>query len=95
MGATPTGSAIGYPVKNLQAATGAALTGAQPTILANDVGYIATIQIGSTQKPFRMLIDSGSADTWVASSSCTACGTKHQSESTTFKPSTNKFTITY
>ncbi|KAE8237008.1 hypothetical protein A4X13_0g8953 [Tilletia indica] len=107
MGATPTGSAIGYPVKNLQAATGAALTGAQPTtadqslgldIEANDVGYIATIQIGSTQEPFRMLIDSGSADTWVASSSCTACGTKHQrlgAESTTFKPSTNKFTITY
>ncbi|KAE8214677.1 hypothetical protein CF327_g1951 [Tilletia walkeri] len=107
MGTSTNGSAIGYPVKNLDAATGAALTGAQPTtaeqslgldIEANDVGYIATIQIGSTQKPFRMLIDSGSADTWVASSSCTACGTKHQrlgAESTTFKPSTNKFAITY
>ncbi|KAE8225421.1 hypothetical protein CF319_g1829 [Tilletia indica] len=107
MDTSTNGSAIGYPVKNLDAATGAALTGAQPTtaeqslgldIEANDVGYIATIQIGSTQKPFRMLIDSGSADTWVASSSCTACGTKHQrlgAESTTFKPSTNKFAITY
>ncbi|KAE8267459.1 hypothetical protein A4X09_0g4886 [Tilletia walkeri] len=103
MGATPTGSAIGYPVKNLQAATGAALTGAQPTtadqslgldIEANYVGYIAAIQIGSTQKPFRMLIDSGSADSWVASSSCTACGTKHQRHGFRFRIPPRSVTFT-
>ncbi|CAD6907031.1 unnamed protein product [Tilletia controversa] len=105
---SPNATGAGYPVKDLDAATSAALTGAQPTtaeqslgldIEANDVGYIATIQIGSNQKPFRMLVDSGSADTWVASSTCTACGTKHQrlgaDASTSFKPSSNKFTITY
>ncbi|KAK0522991.1 hypothetical protein OC835_006393 [Tilletia horrida] len=106
--AAPNSSDAGYPIKNLEVATSAAVTGAQPTtaeqslgldIEANDVGYIATIQIGSNHKPFRMLIDSGSADTWVASSSCTACGSKHQrlgtDTSSTFKPTSNKFSITY
>jgi len=102
------GGEAGYPLKNLQAATSASITGAQPStaeqslgldIEANDVGYIATIQIGSNHKPFRMLIDSGSADTWVASSSCTECGNDHQrlgpDASSTFSSTGNKFQITY
>lgn len=67
-------------------------------IEANDVGYVATVQIGSNKLPFKMLIDSGSADTWVPLAPCSACN-NHQklgpSTSTTFKASTKKFSITY
>ncbi|KAK0548188.1 hypothetical protein OC846_004578 [Tilletia horrida] len=98
----------GYPVKNLQAATTASITEPERVtaeqslglaIEANDVGYIATIQVGSNQQPFRMLIDSGSADTWVPSSTCSVCGSLHTKlgpdTSKTFRSTSNKFTITY
>lgn len=48
---------------------------------------------------FLYQIDSGSADTWVASTACTQCGDSHQklgkSFSSSFKASTKKFSITY
>ncbi|CAE7065707.1 unnamed protein product [Rhizoctonia solani] len=37
---------------------------------ANDVGYIATFQIGTPPRDFRFLMDSGSADMWVPSEEC-------------------------
>lgn len=43
-------------------------------IEANDIGYFAKVQIGSQNQAFNMLVDSGSADTWVTGSSCSNCG---------------------
>lgn len=69
-------------------------------IEANDVGYIASFTIG-TAGTFNLLIDSGSADTWVASTMCTNCSKAHKklgiSTSKSFKgirPQKN-FSITY
>lgn len=36
----------------------------------NDVGYFATFQIGTPPRDFRLLVDSGSADTWVGAETC-------------------------
>ncbi|SNX84309.1 related to extracellular aspartic proteinase [Melanopsichium pennsylvanicum] len=68
-------------------------------IESNDIGYVATIQIGSQNTTFRMLIDSGSADTWVPKSTCDACGSTHQqlgpNNSDTFKALSTPFSIQY
>ncbi|KAJ7106481.1 aspartic peptidase A1 [Mycena crocata] len=39
-------------------------------IEANDIGYLATILLGTPARPFRMLVDSGSADMWVGGEQC-------------------------
>jgi len=42
------------------------------SIEANDVGYFVDVKIDGSS--FKMLIDSGSSDTWVTGSSCNNCG---------------------
>ncbi|KAG9074932.1 hypothetical protein FS749_013460, partial [Ceratobasidium sp. UAMH 11750] len=37
---------------------------------ANDVGYIATLQLGTPPRNFNLLMDSGSADMWVGGEAC-------------------------
>ena len=37
---------------------------------ANDVGYIATVQMGTPPRDFKLLMDSGSADLWVGAEQC-------------------------
>ncbi|KAJ1041123.1 hypothetical protein NDA10_004325 [Ustilago hordei] len=68
-------------------------------IESNDIGYVADIQIGSQNETFRMLIDSGSADTWVPSTACQACGGTHRklgkSTSDTFVGLKTPFSIQY
>ncbi|SPO25886.1 related to extracellular aspartic proteinase [Ustilago trichophora] len=68
-------------------------------IESNDIGYVATIEIGSQNQTFRMLIDSGSADTWVPSTACQACGSTHaklgSSDSDTFTSLSTPFSIQY
>ncbi|KAJ9479187.1 putative Saccharopepsin (putative) [Pseudozyma hubeiensis] len=68
-------------------------------IESNDIGYVATIEIGSQNQTFRMLIDSGSADTWVPSTACQACGSSHtqlgSSNSDSFKSLSTPFSIQY
>ncbi|CAO1626509.1 unnamed protein product [Sympodiomycopsis kandeliae] len=69
-------------------------------IEANDVGYVAVFDIG-TAGGFRLLVDSGSADTWVASTSCKGCSQQHKklgkSTSSSFQSISPKkpFSITY
>ena len=40
------------------------------TARGNDIGYLATIQIGTPPRDFHLLMDSGSADMWVGSENC-------------------------
>jgi len=76
--------ASGIPEIDVTAAASGGLTLANaPTandslgldIEANDVGYIATVQIGTPPTNFNFLMDTGSADMWVGSESCTTQGT--------------------
>ncbi|KAJ7284664.1 aspartic peptidase domain-containing protein [Mycena rebaudengoi] len=39
-------------------------------IEANDIGYLATLRIGTPPQDFRLLVDSGSADMWVGGERC-------------------------
>lgn len=36
----------------------------------DDVGYIATVQMGTPPREFNLLMDSGSADLWVGAEGC-------------------------
>lgn len=106
--ASTAANANGYPKVMLEAANSNGLQAAKTVtvsntlglaIEANDVGYITTVQIGSNNTNFRMLIDSGSADTWIASTSCTGCGSSHQklgkSISSTYSKTSTSFSIQY
>lgn len=83
----PATNSNGYPSAALAAANSNGVQSAKAVttngslgldIEANDVGYIATIQIGSNHTDFRMLIDSGSADTWIPVATCSNCGKSHK-----------------
>jgi len=43
-------------------------------IVANDVGYLATIQMGTPPQDYSILMDSGSADLWVGAENCQSLG---------------------
>jgi hypothetical protein len=74
-------------------------------IEANDIGYIGTAQIGTPPRDFRFLMDSGSADLWVGSETCTNsdtggdCGTSHTflgpRSSSSFIDTQEAFAVTY
>lgn len=102
----------GFPQAGLDAAIAGDLTPANtPTannslgldIEANDVGYVATVQMGTPPTNYSILMDSGSADFWVASISCQSdaggdCG-KHvplgSTTSSSFQASNQPFQVTY
>ncbi|RDX57523.1 acid protease [Lentinus brumalis] len=72
-------------------------------IEAQDVGYIATIQMGTPATDFKILMDSGSADLWVGSETCVSeaggdCG-NHQflgpNGSSSFTNTNKQFEVTY
>ncbi|KGB77646.2 endopeptidase [Cryptococcus deuterogattii R265] len=70
------------------------------TIYSNDIGYLCEVQIGTPPQSFLMLMDTGSADTWVPSTECLPqnCG-NHLSlganVSSTFQKSNRTFEVTY
>lgn len=106
-----TGTGSGVSALDIQAAENGGLTHAkQPTanntlglaIDADDVGYIATIQIGTPPQNFNILMDSGSADFWVGSESCQSrqgtCGNHTflgSKSSSSFVQSNQNFNVTY
>jgi len=63
-----------------------------------DIGYLATVQMGTPPQNYLILMDSGSADLWVASEDCKDCG-QHQTlgtqSSSTFTDSGSPFSVTY
>ncbi|CAO1635045.1 unnamed protein product [Parajaminaea phylloscopi] len=100
---------LGFPTAALKASENSGLiVAASPNtegslaldIEANDVGYIAEFSIG-TAGGFKLLVDSGSADTWVPSTVCSNCSTVHhklgKSTSKSFKAITpqQSFSIAY
>ncbi|KAI0955975.1 hypothetical protein AcV7_006503 [Taiwanofungus camphoratus] len=107
-----TGGGPGISQIDVQAAENGGLTNANaPTannslgldIEANDVGYIATVQMGTPPADFKLLMDSGSADMWVASENCQSqgggnCGnhsTLGTQSSSTFTDTGKQFEVTY
>ncbi|WFD29828.1 hypothetical protein MSPP1_000841 [Malassezia sp. CBS 17886] len=48
------------------------------SIEANDIGYFATVEIGSSNKKYTMLVDSGSSDTWITGTQCGSCGSSQR-----------------
>ncbi|CAE6462297.1 unnamed protein product [Rhizoctonia solani] len=70
---------------------------------ANDIGYLATLQLGTPPRDFRLLMDSGSADMWVGGETCQSqagggCGNHAflgAKSSTSFKSAGRIFQVTY
>jgi len=64
-----------------------------------DTSYFGTIAIGTPAKSFNVILDTGSADLWLASSNCyTGCGsvpTYDSSSSTSFRNLSTPFSIKY
>ncbi|EGG09114.1 aspartic peptidase A1 [Melampsora larici-populina 98AG31] len=73
------------------------------SIEANDVGYFAEIGIGTPPTKFKLILDSGSSDTWVPLPECVNIddsrkGCNHATlnrESSTLRLTSDNFTITY
>ncbi|KIJ66675.1 hypothetical protein HYDPIDRAFT_85493 [Hydnomerulius pinastri MD-312] len=105
------GTGAGVSPLDIQAANNGGLTAAnQPTtnnslglnIEADDVSYIATIQIGTPARDFKMLMDSGSADFWVGGENCQSqqggCGNHTflgTQSSSSFVGSNQQFQVSY
>ncbi|KAF8969251.1 aspartic peptidase A1 [Flammula alnicola] len=72
-------------------------------IEAQDVGYLATVQMGTPPRNFLILMDSGSADLWVGAENCQSqagggCGNHvflGAQSSSTFTDTGNPFSVTY
>ncbi|KAL8243800.1 hypothetical protein R6Q59_010058 [Mikania micrantha] len=65
-----------------------------------DYSYISQVQIGSSEKEMWMLVDSGSANTWVMGSNCTtsACANHNvfgAADSTSLQPTNNPWAVSY
>lgn len=107
------GTGAGVSQVDLDAAVNGGLTAADAPaafdslgldIEANDVGYIATVQIGTPPRDFKILMDSGSADFWVAAEGCQkdvggACSAQHTelgaTSSSSFVDTKKPFSVTY
>ncbi|EGG09113.1 uncharacterized protein MELLADRAFT_34629 [Melampsora larici-populina 98AG31] len=97
----------GFPESSFHALNNSTITTADhPTaknsiglsIEANDVGYLAEIYIGTPPKKFRVILDSGSADTWCRNSKNPALGCNHPAlnvDSSTLHITDTKFNVSY
>jgi hypothetical protein len=109
--AATNGTGAGVSSLDIQAATNGGLTAANPpttnnslglSIEADDVGYVATIQIGTPPQNFNLLMDSGSADFWVGGENCQSqqggCGNHTflgTQSSSSFVQNNQQFQVTY
>jgi len=107
-GTSASGGGSGVSPIDIQAAEGNGLTAAnKPTsnntlgldIEADDVSYIATVQIGTPPQNFNVIMDSGSADFWVGSEQCQDCSSNAtllgSQGSSSFVASNQQFEVQY
>lgn len=111
VGNSTTDGGQGFSQVDLDAQNNGGLTAAvNPTasnslgldIEANDVGYIATVQVGTPSQDFKILMDSGSADFWIGAENCQSvlggCGNHTflgANSSSSFVDSGKQFQVTY
>ncbi|KZV73516.1 acid protease [Peniophora sp. CONT] len=67
--------------------------------LGRDTGYLATINFGTPPQPLDVLLDTGSADLWVATTACQACPNNspkfNMAQSSTLVATSQAFTFSY
>ncbi|WFD25090.1 hypothetical protein MNAN1_000053 [Malassezia nana] len=82
------------PASKVSASNSAGLS-----IEANDVGYFVSVKIGSSSTKYKMLVDSGSSDTWVTGTNCKCGGSNRnkfgKSTSDSLKTSNDNYKISY
>lgn len=68
-------------------------------IEANDVGYFVTVKIGTSNTQYKMLVDSGSSDTWITGTNCKCGGSNRnkfgKSSSSSLKTNNDQYKISY
>lgn len=68
----PLSTQSGLILSKLATTASATIPRLTPFDRGDDIGYVATIQVGTPPRNFSILIDTGSADFWVGGEGCKA-----------------------